>query len=247
MSCDKDQIDAIWEIVDRSYGSRRGVFKSLGLPPFDLEKENLHNSKSDFLAETAAVETALVQAGGLTEYLLLALRKVDRDETLAQITNHVDDWAREQPFDGNLGVVTHLIVKNAMDTKFSMMLLYMLSQYALGLKDRKRELENQRALFWTAKSRSPDHYARAIALRFAQWAARHTGKRPTFGTSREGGHPSTQFGRALEEIFVVLEISTKPKLPAIWAIEQITDEDISGGAIGAMVKNVLEGDERSSS
>lgn len=223
MNDEKDKISAIWEIVDRHYGSRRNVLQPTGHPPFDINKENIHDNKSDFLVEVAAVDAALAQASSLAEFLMSSLKRTGRVDVSKRITDHIDDRAREQPFAGDFRLVTHLILKNAMDTGLSASLVYILMEFEAGLKDRKQELENQEAVFWTAKSRSPDHYARSTALRFAQWAARHTGKRPTFGTSRDGSHPSTTFGRALEEIFLVLEITTKPKLPAVWAIKQITD------------------------
>lgn len=75
-------------------------------------------------------------------------------------------------------------------------------------------------------NRSPNYYARTIALRLARLYAKEMGHRPTLGISREGNFPSTDFGRALEEVFTILNITASFRNAARWAIEQLTDEDM---------------------
>ena len=93
-------------------------------------------------------------------------------------------------------------------------------------KRRLKELEEQEALFWNVKSRPPNYYARTIALRFAKFYARQKSEKPTFGISRDGPHPSTEYGRILEEVFRILGIEGAVRGPAKWAISQITDDDL---------------------
>jgi hypothetical protein len=81
---------------------------------------------------------------------------------------------------------------------------------------------------WNALRGMPmlDVSKRAIALRLARLYAREKGERPTFGTARDGGHPSTNYGRALERIFEPLGIKDGVRRPAEWALAQLTDDDL---------------------
>ena len=89
------------------------------------------------------------------------------------------------------------------------------------------DLKDHKEKFWKFKHRAPDYYARTIALRLAKLFAREVGQRPTFGTAAEGDYPSTAYGRALEEVFEILEIKQKVRTHAKWAIQQITEEDMN--------------------
>jgi hypothetical protein len=94
-----------------------------------------------------------------------------------------------------------------------------------AIEKRLQTLDAQRDEYWSQPHRPPNHFARIIALRFVQTIARKTGTRPTFGLARDGNHPSTDFGRALEEIFQLLGIGGDVRRPAEWALTQLSDED----------------------
>jgi hypothetical protein len=127
-----------------------------------------------------------------------------------------------------------LVRKNAADAGFTFCLILLILDLVRDLKQRNQELENQEATFWNLSGRAPNHYARTIALRFARLIARKTGKMPTFGTSSDGGHPSTEFGRALEEVFEVLEIRASVRNAARWAISQLSEDDLKPEPMNAL-------------
>jgi hypothetical protein len=97
-----------------------------------------------------------------------------------------------------------------------------LNQY---FSERSQELKRQEREFWTVKNRPPNYYARTIAFRFAKLYAKQRCVKPTFGRSRDGGHPSTDFGRALEEVFKILGIKANLKRAAEWAIGELSEQD----------------------
>ena len=129
-----------------------------------------------------------------------------------------------------------MIRKNKADTGLWHNSLWALSDLLFELDERHKELRDQEKQFWTVSHRAPNYYARAIALRLARLYAMEKGKRPTFGTARDGGHPSTDFGRALEEVFAVLEVRASVKGAAKWAIEQLTDDDLKRPQLGALLR-----------
>lgn len=49
---------------------------------------------------------------------------------------------------------------------------------------------------------------------------------PTIGTASDGDHPSTEYGRFLQQLFEVLKIDTGFRLPGEWAIGQLTEADL---------------------
>ncbi len=94
-------------------------------------------------------------------------------------------------------------------------------------QERLNELKDQEIEFWSVSYRAPKSYARTIALRLARLYALHKRQKPPFGTARDGNHPSTDFGRALEEIFDILNIEATVRNPAEWAIDQLTEDEIN--------------------
>lgn len=222
-----DQIERLWSICERfgvlrpqyPYGSDR--------PPFSLEKTNLHDSKAEFLAELTSVNQLLGQAEGMFNFLVAKHQDESPDKVLAiRLSALIDDTARSQAQNAVLESAMDVARKTATDVGVSVTTLYMLVEVLHALRQRKRDLSDQEAAFWSLKSRAPNYYARTIALGLARLVARSTGKKPTIGTARDGGHPSTDFSRALEEVFQVLKIGSDFKRPAQWAVEQLTVDDM---------------------
>lgn len=83
----------------------------------------------------------------------------------------------------------------------------------LNFSRRLKTLEEQKDSYWSSRGRPPDHYARTMALRLARIYVKEFGQFPTIGTSSDGDHPSTHYGRLLEELFGILEIQTNFRLP----------------------------------
>jgi hypothetical protein len=164
----------------------------------------------------------------------------------------VDGSARRKLLVPSPNTITDLVRKNKADTGFFVHELWGLADLLMLLRERQDELKDQEQQYWNRKSRPPNYYARAIALRLARLYAREKGARPTFGTARDGGHPSTRYGRALETIFVALEIKGGVKHAAKWAIDQLTEDDLRPaplgdllggfGALGALPENALRVD-----
>ncbi|WP_341861715.1 hypothetical protein [Gymnodinialimonas sp. 57CJ19] len=218
--------ERLWDIARRF-----GVHEPIGLvgtslPPFDISQPNFHLSKADFSAELQAVEKALKDTESLALFLAAPYRETD---TLKAVATPVSEVINDQACKSAQAIVPKspidLIQKNAGDTDLCFATAILLLDTRSGLISRFQQLKDQERTYWNLKGRAPNHYARAIALRFARLVAKHTGKRPTVGVSREGNFPSTDFGRALEEIFELLDIKAVFRRHAQWAVAELTDDD----------------------
>ena len=95
-------------------------------------------------------------------------------------------------------------------------------------------LKEQRELYWSGRGRNPDWRAKQVAFSVAMNYRRSTGELPTYGSN--AGYPSTEFGRAVQEIFEILEIDRGWRSFAEGAAKQIREleqlladqDDISG-------------------
>lgn len=223
---EKELTDRLNEIVERFCERKPTTLLGSFSPPFDTSKPNQHDSKKEFLAEWQLVEKAILNAEELFETLTLRYkdehRLSDVSKTLCAL---IDREAKSSLPRGEIETPIDLVIRNSTDVGITFILIFLLLDLKTELNKRKQELTDQEAEFWSGNSRPPNHYARTIALRFARYVAKGTGKRPTVGTSRDGGHPSTDFGRALEEIFQLLEIKSDFRRAATWAVEQLTDDD----------------------
>ena len=208
----------------------------------DTSKPNLHDNKAEFLEGMGAVETALQNTEGLLDFLMARYKK-DRPEheTAMRVSEFIDEKARAEVRQKPAETPADVVASGAVDVGLTLSTLYLLIDLAFQLRDRKQKLKDQEAVYWSSKSRPPNHYARTIALRFAKLIARGTGQKPTYGTSRDGGHPSTEFGRALEEIFSLLGISANVAHPARWAIKQLTEDDMEPAPQNALMMGGLLG------
>ena len=224
---DEEKTDRLREIAGRFYQlSGDNVLSTYG-EPFDTTKPNIHDTKAEFLEEVDFVERSL---GHVNELIDLMRAKYEEDSALKKVSGNVSAMVDNKAYKDNLRRRVESPVDVVLQGSFGVGLSYttilILMENKVGLSARKQELESQKDSFWSGSGRAPNHYARTIALRFAKLIAKKTGKKPTFGTARDGNHPSTEFGRALEEIFEILGIEATVKHPATWAIGQLTDEDM---------------------
>lgn len=223
---ENDKIDRLWDIARRFEISRPTGILTSSSPPFDISQPNFHASKAEFSAELQAVEKALKDAESLVSFLAAPYREEDNLKAVATpVRNAINDHARDAARAVYPKSPGDLIQKNAREMDLSLSTAVLLIDVHNALISRLDQLKDQERTYWDVKGRAPNHYARAIALRFARLVAKHTGNRPTVGVSREGNFPSTDFGRALEEIFELLNINAVFRRHAQWAVAELTDDE----------------------
>lgn len=200
--------------------------------PLDFSKPNEHDSKAEFLEEQRAVEACLEHVQSAVNVLIPNQDDSDDDPKrlmLDRLRPIIDSKYLAQTNELEVTDALSMVRKNVGQTGAFTSILLILLDFWIVLGERKQELKNQEDKFWNVKHRAPDYYARAIALRLAKLYAREAGKRPTLGTSPISGEPSTTFGRALQEIFAILEITATVRPYAKWAVEQLTEDDLAEG------------------
>lgn len=225
--------EKIAQIAYRFYEPQNtGILGSLS-SPFDITKPNIHDSKSEFELEKTSVLEAIASAENIRNLILLCVEKDDEpSKAMAnRVRKFVDDNALKQSSRNSSESVVDFIRQSACREGLSGNVLLIMDKYLSYLKELLEILEQQEIEFWSNNHRPPNHFARIIALRFARLIAKKTGKKPTFGTSREGQHPSTDFGRALEEIFELLEVNSDVKRAARWAISELKAEDCTDATV----------------
>ena len=200
----------------------------LGTMPFDISKPNFHDNKSDFLHEKETIQKIVDH---LVQVIELSLdlpeeTKFEKRQLSARLEKMIDASAIELAPTLKISMASDLARKNVMETRCFVAFVRIAVFHVGTYRRRLEELEYQEQQYWDVRGRPPNYYARTISLRFARFFARKTGKMPTFGTSSEGSHPSTEYGRILEEIFRILGIEGGIRGPAKWAISQITDDDL---------------------
>lgn len=194
---------------------------------FDTTKPNFHDSKAEFLEEKQLVQDGLNNADQLIRFLLSAVgREDERNDTAERICIIAERQSRLRLKDLPISGVSDLVRKNASEVGLPVTSAFVLLDLRTEFHKRLQELEDQGREYWSGSSRPPNHYARTIALRFARFIAGESGQKPTIGTSRDGDHPSTDYGRALEEVFRILGIRANFKRAGMWAIDQLTGEDL---------------------
>lgn len=192
----------------------------------DTSRPNLHDTKREFLQEYIIVEELVKN---LTRSLKLMSLEPENAGTPSSpagegIKKAVDTYELlPGKIDGSSKALDLILYSQAKIGFFSSFAASMQLMTA-ALTDHLFELREQKRLYWSDTHRSPHHYPRTIALRLAQMYSSIMEARPTFGTAY-GGHPSTEYGRALEKIFTILEIKSSVKNAANWAISRLTEDD----------------------
>lgn len=228
---DQQKIENLNQLADKLASSAEPTFAGTDYAPFDVSRPNLHESKKEFLEEMNTVSAAVDHLESVLHLLspLSTEPNPPREAMIQRVHQAIDQSVRQELRKRKVrgGSAQDVTIQNFRDTGFVDNALSILPDLVFALKRRLTELGDQEKQFWSVSNRPPNHYARSIALRFARFFAVQTGKRPTFGTSGQGGHPSTDFGRSLEEVFEILGIGSNVKSVAVWAIDQLTDEDLS--------------------
>jgi hypothetical protein len=233
-----DRNERIREVVDRLLGRSSQNALRFGSPGLDATRPNIHDSKAEFQVELATVQRAIEN---LREVLAALVGPVGEDDPrynamLGRLRSAIDQSAGRRVAGLKPESTVDLIRKNKVDTGFFYNSLLGLFDLLSAFNDRLDELKSQEKQFWTVTHRPANYYARTIALRLARLYAKEKGKRPTFGTARDGGHPSTDFGRALEQVFSILGVRANVRGAATWAIEQLTEDDLKPPQMGALFR-----------
>ncbi|MBO6790606.1 MAG: hypothetical protein JJ894_08725 [Dinoroseobacter sp.] len=205
-----------------------------GAAPFDTERPNSHDTKADFLTEKAATEAAIKQCEDLYDLILSGFGGEGRVDAVAaaSICGFVDVNRHYDQQGKRTNSIPEFILKGMIDHSLSFSLGYALHAFQGGLLDKLQHLRDQEREFWSNASRPPKHYARAIALRLARFYCKEVGEFPTSGVSGDGGHPSTDYTRGLQEVYEVLGIQAQVRNMADWAVSQLTEDDIKRPRFG---------------
>lgn len=223
----RERIEELNAFTDDLFGYGIGnALASVG-PRLDVSKPNIHNNKTEFLREKGTVEQIIKHLNAVLDQFVDPKYHDDteHDEMMSRLNVAIDKIGREGLPRRELQTASHLALNNLVDTGLFANSLFMIISLERVYRDRLDDLNDQEIQFWSATNRPPNHYARTIALRFARVFAREKRMKPTFGIAREGNHPSTDYGRALEHVFSILKIKAKVRSPAEWAIGQLNEAD----------------------
>lgn len=224
-----EKIEQLKTLIESLFGPEEFSFLSKYSAPFDISRPNIHDSKKEFTRELTTVAAVKDHLRGTLDLLLQTINPEDRDPLQTAMTKRlsvaIETLALQRGKSETLDGASELALKNIRDTGFYFNSLFVVIEMHGAFDKRLRDLKEQEAQFWTVANRPPNYYARTIALRFARLFASRTRKRPTFGISSEGAHPSTDYGRALEQVFTILEIRANVRKAAEWALSQVTEED----------------------
>lgn len=224
------QLEKLNEIVDRLLErAKPSPQQAYGLvPPFDISRPNIHDSKREFLLEKEAVEAIAKHLAGIIDQIFVPSdqENADLDAMVDRLGAAIELGAQQKNSRRKIASPADVSLNNIHLTGFFYGSLRVIIDMRIVYEQRLKELQDQEKQFWNVTNRAPNHYARTIALRLARLYASEKGQRPTFGVSREGNFPSTDFGRALEEVYAVLEIKASFRNAARWAIDQLTEEDL---------------------
>lgn len=197
-------------------------------PYLDISRPNFHDSKREFLLELETVEAVITHCEGIFERLIQDGDKAS-DEHKAMVKSVSDAVNRHSSqslaHKKNLATASDLAVRNIIDSGFYLNSIIVTFYMSDAYQRRLIELKQQEADFWNVSHRPPNYYARTIALRFARLFARQREIKPTFGTTSDGSFPSTDYGRALEELFSILGIKANVRKAAEWALSQLKESD----------------------
>jgi hypothetical protein len=225
---DRDEkVEKLNQLVARLFGEEPSTMLGRGMPPFEIARPNIHDSKKEFLMELDSVKSVLTHLDAIIRVFFNEDNSVqlDKKEMMVRLRISVDAEALRTSKAREIDHPRELVFQNLAQTGFFAGSIMIISQMHDHYIERLQELERQEIQFWSVAHRPPNYYARAIAYRFARYFAKRTSARPTFGTSSDGPHPSTDFGRALEEVFEILEIKSNLRVAADWAIGQLVEND----------------------
>ncbi|MGJ8615534.1 MAG: hypothetical protein ACSHWS_01765 [Sulfitobacter sp.] len=235
---EKTQDELVGEVVNRLLGVRNFLANSTILGHYesviDISKPNIHDNKAEFVKERDAIVGAIEKLEQALKFVLPDKDDAKQSTMVARLSEDIDQKALRALRRKADEQAYELAMRNIVQTGFYYNFLFINMRMIASLRDRLKELHDQELQFWSVPYRAPNYYARTIAVRLARVYAAEKRKVPTFGTSRDGGHPSTEYGRALEDIFQILGIKARVSNAAKWALGQLTEDDVNPPPTGLM-------------
>lgn len=226
---EKSQVDQIDEVINQLVGPPNFLTSPTILgsasPRLDVSRPNIHDSKKEFLREKNTVANVVKHLDGIFHQVLGKKGDEEHKEMVERLAPAIDASASKSMRSQQVDSASDLALRNIAQTGFYYNSLFVVLEMLSVYKERLRELDDQEKQFWSVSNRAPNYYARTIASRLARLYAKEKRTRPTFGISREGSHPSTEFGRALEQVFSILGVKASVRNAAEWAIDQLSEED----------------------
>lgn len=221
-----EQADRLYDIMDsmlEKHGKtcKRPAPGFMGkIPPFDVSKPNEHDTKPDFEAELAHVQSADEHIEALLELLIGPSDSDAEGEQAALYRDFISQKARNLAGVRRPETAIDLHLRNAIEIGIATSAAYILIDLLRAYRERMNELRSQQEMFWNLGHKAPNYHARVIAFRLARFYVQETAQHPTVGTSGVTGEPSTDYTRALKEVFSELGIKANVRPYAEWAVEQ---------------------------
>lgn len=210
-----DRTNAVLDFLDRVFPNKGKTI--LDRAYLDIRRPTLHDTKGEFRAEFEAVERSTNDLLSLYGFMLKqgdASIESSRGIPVAFMFGALERNKK----DGRPNDALDLVMQNARSVDYWRFSRNYVFDLYLSFSARLAELKEQGDAYWSAPGRPPDHFARVMALRLAKLYAKQFNRMPTIGTASDGDHPSTEYGRFLQELFEALEIGTGFRLPGEWAI-----------------------------
>lgn len=206
----ENQAEQLNLVVDKLLSRERPPFNALSgvSAPFDVSRPNIHDSKKEFMREMSVVETITKHLSGVIDQIIVPndQESLEHKELVERLKSAIEGGRIQDIKHRAISNPSDLALNNLHMTGFFYGSMRVVFDMYVAYNQRLIELKDQNKQFWNVASRPPNYYARTIAVRLARLYSREMGQRPTFGISREGNHPSTDFGRALEEVYSILKI-----------------------------------------
>ncbi len=197
-------------------------------PYLDISRPNFHDSKKEFLVELRTVEAVVAHCDAIFDRLIQDGEGASEEHKamVGRVSEAINGYSSQSIGRKKiLATASDLAVRNIIESGFYFNSIIVMFYMSDAYKRRLIELKQQEADFWDVSHRPPNYYARTIALRFARLFAIQRKIKPTFGTASDGSHPSTDYGRALEELFSILGIKASVRKAAEWALSQLKEAD----------------------
>lgn len=228
---DVEAFQKLHDIIDVMFERDKLSLLIRATPPFDIDQPTEHASKKEFNAEKRAVHQGIKHLWGYTAAFYSDKDAPAKAQMRERVKLAVDTQAYADAMRRKISCEKSMIAKNAMEVGLFSIFQNLLLEQLSALEARLNVLLDEEKEFWSSKSRAPNYYARTIALRIARLYAQGIGERPTYGTARDGGHPSTRYSRAVEDCFQVLGITAGIRGPCEWAVQQIEDKDVTSKSV----------------
>jgi hypothetical protein len=227
LSHSSDTIVKLNSRLEELFGAQPTTALTRNSPAFDISKRNIHDTKSEFMKEYQTTSSIIKHLRGILDQLIEPKFTDDAKHSAMtkRLEKTVDEIASRTTARSLPRGADELLQLNMAQSGFYANSLNTIKAMLNNYHEHLEVLEAQKSEFWSAANRSRNHYTYDIACRFAHYYYDKKGEMPTFGISSQGAHPSTDFGRALEDVFKILGINSHIRGPAEAAIGELKGFD----------------------